>query len=371
MDVVNRELKEIPQFTRARRHRWARWEHGTVRKWENFGRARVEKKLKRVRLTSLPHFAVIDPCNYCQLRCPLCPTGISQLHNRHHMLSLAHFQKYFDPLAPYLFEVFLYNWGESLLNPHVYSMIDYAQKNNVGTNLSSNFMDVSLTNLLDSGLEYLVVSLDGTNQTTYGKYRINGDFDTVYENMAELIRKRNATGKRTPRVEWQFIVMRHNEHQMATAEQMARRAGVDLLRFIPVALQVLDQDRGRQAAEWFPRSFPGRKQAQQGIEQQMGQADKPGPCFYLYDTMTINPTGGVHPCCVVYKHDTEFGQFPENGSLRSFWNNDKYQSGRRLFSHREAENRVSVPCDACDLFTKHKSKAEEPTREVQQYVHHA
>jgi MoaA/NifB/PqqE/SkfB family radical SAM enzyme len=86
------------------------------------------------------------------------------------MLSLAHFKKYFDPFAPYLFEAYLHNWGESLLNKQVYSMIEHAQRQNVGTNLSSNLVRLDssdLDNIIDSGLEYLIVSLDGASQESY------------------------------------------------------------------------------------------------------------------------------------------------------------------------------------------------------------
>ena len=87
----------------------------------------------------------------------------------------------------------MHNWGESLLNKQVFEMIAYAQSRNVGTNLSTNFSETTSTDiegLLDSGLEYLVVSLDGTSAESYATYRIRGRFDNVVANLCELLRRR-------------------------------------------------------------------------------------------------------------------------------------------------------------------------------------
>jgi MoaA/NifB/PqqE/SkfB family radical SAM enzyme len=355
--LAQRYLKRVPQYTRNARHLWSVARHGTPRKLSNLARVEIERKLRRIELTGHPYLLIIDPCNYCNLRCPLCPTGTGTLERTQAMLSLDHFKQYFDPLADYLFEAYLHNWGESLLNKQVFSMIEYAQSRNVGTNLSSNFSETSssdLDGLLDAGLEYLIVSLDGTNAQSYSKYRVRGKFDRVIENMHELIRRRNARGRTTPRVEWQFIVMKQNEREVGIAEEMARKIGVDLLRFIPVGMPYDTCDRQAVKDEWYPMTLEGRAYSAD-VEQQFGQANKPSPCFYLYRTMVVNADGGVAPCCVVYKESTDFGRLP--GNVMSLWNNDHYQSGRALFSGRHARRTVPTVCDGCEIFAKHPSKA--------------
>jgi radical SAM protein with 4Fe4S-binding SPASM domain len=356
MTLAQKYLKRVPQYTRNARHLWSVARHGTPRKVANLIRVETERKRHRIRLKGRPYLLIIDPCNYCNLRCPLCPTGLGTLGRPQAMLSLEHFQQYFDPLADFLFEAYLHNWGESLLNKQVFSMIAYAQSRNVGTNLSSNLSDTSsddLDRLLDCGLEYLIVSLDGTSAASYSKYRVRGKFDCVVENLHELIRRRNARRLKTPRVEWQFIVMRQNEHEVRYAEEMARKIGVDLLRFIPVGMPYDTCDREAVAAEWYPITVEGREHSPD-IEQQFGQAHKPSPCFYLYRTMVVNPDGGVAPCCVVYKKESDFGQLPAD--VASLWNNDKYQSARALFSRDVAPNAVATICDGCEIFAKHALK---------------
>lgn len=354
MQLAHKYLKKIPQYTRNARHLQSVLKHGTPKKLVNLARAEIARKQRRIELNSYPYLLIIDPCNYCNLRCPLCPTGNGQLERKQAMLSLDHFRQYFDPLADYLFEAYLHNWGESLLNKNVFKMIEHAQQRNVGTNLSTNFSDTTsseLDALLDSGLEYLIVSLDGTSPETYVKYRVRGHYEKVVHNLGEIIRRRNQRRMKTPVIEWQFIVMRQNEHEIAQAEQLAKKLGVDLLRFIPVGLPCEAPNRKDLAEEWFPRTVQGRAYSPT-VEQQFGQADKPGPCFYLYRSMVVNPDGGVSPCCVVYRGETDFAQLPVSDAL-AMWNNDKYKSARALFSPHNAPLQVPTTCDGCDLFTKY------------------
>ncbi|TAK76247.1 MAG: radical SAM/SPASM domain-containing protein [Aquabacterium sp.] len=366
MSVAEKLLRKIPQYTRNSRHLRSVIQHGTPKKLANLAQVEWERMRKKVRVNSNPYLLIIDPCNYCNLRCPLCPTGLNDLGREQSMLSFEHFKHYFDPHAPYLFEAYLHNWGESMINKDVFKMIDYAQKKNVGTNLSSNLViaqSEDLDALLDSGLEYLVVSLDGATPDTYLKYRIRGDFDKVVENMSELIRRRNARGLKTPVVEWQYIVMKTNEHEIPMAEEMAKKIGVDLIRFIPVGMPFEFKNRKEVADIWYPDSVKGRVDSD-GSEQQFGQAGKPGPCFYLYRSMTVNPDGGVSPCCVVYRKNRDFAQLDHTQpiDLPGIWNNEKFQSARSLFSAEKIDKRRPTVCDACDIFAYHPTKVRPPRR---------
>lgn len=354
--LAERYLSQVPQYTRKSRHFNSVVKHGTPRKWANLLTVEIERKLRRVRVKGYPYILFIDPCNYCNLRCPLCATGKNDLGRKQAMLSFEHFKRYFDPFAPFLFEANMHNWGESLLNKEVYRMIEYVQSRNVGTNLSSNFVKLSsedLDSLLDCGLEYLIASVDGTSQETYSKYRVRGNFEVVMENISELLRRRNARRQKTPVIEWQFIVMRHNEHQIPEAERLAKKVGVDLLRFIPVGLPYDAPNRQELAAEWFPKELHGRTNSD-GTEQQFAQKDKPSPCFYLYRSFVINPDGGVSPCCIVPRQHTDFANLSglESFDVLEVYNNEFYQSGRALFGKRKSVGRVRTTCDGCDIFAR-------------------
>jgi MoaA/NifB/PqqE/SkfB family radical SAM enzyme len=359
MVLVERFLKKFPQHTRRMWHLWSVMKHGTPRKWANLSRVELERKRRRVELHGHPYILFIDPCNYCNLRCPLCPTGVDDLGRPQAMLSLAHFKKYFDPLAPYLFEAYLWNWGESLLNKQVYSMIEHAQRLNVGTNISTNLVKLDssdLDNIIDSGLEYLVVALDGASPESYIQYRVRGDYGRVIENLSELLRRRNARGKRTPFVEWQFLVMKQNQHEVQQAEVLSKKLGVDILRLARCDIPYEYQYRKDLAEAWLPTPVEGRVRSDDK-NRQFGQAAKPGPCFYLYRTMLVNPDGGVSPCCIVHGKNDDFADL--NGVAiepQKIWNNEKYRSARSLFSSQIVPDRQAIVCDNCDYFEKHVSK---------------
>jgi len=368
MSLADKLLQKVPQYTRNQRHLDSVLHHGTLRKWANLLRVELERKMRRIEVASRPYLLILDPCNYCNLRCPLCPTGVKQLGRDQSMLSFEHFRHYFDPHIPYLFEVYMHNWGESLINKEVYRMIEYAQRHNVGTNLSSNLVIVDsddIDHILDSGLEYLVVSLDGTSPETYSQYRVRGDYDKVIANLGELIRRRNQRGQKTPVIEWQYIVMKQNEHEIPEAEILAKKLGVDKLRFIPVGMPYEFKNRKEVADRWYPTGVSARVESSHE-EQQFGQADKPGPCFYLYRSMVINPDGGVSPCCVVYQQNRDFAQLPTDRPLDigAIWNNDHYLSARSLYSRRKPGSHQPTVCDGCDIFTKYRVSPSKPRRVI-------
>ncbi len=206
-----------------------------------------------------------------------------------------------------------------MLNKDVFKMIAHAQRENVGTNLSSNLVNTDsrdIDRLLDSGLEYLIVSLDGTTQENYQKYRVRGDIDRVRKNLEELLTKRARRNLKTPVVEWQFIVMKHNEHEIERGRAHVRRDGrrrdavhpggpaVRSAESQPAGCGVVSTKPWKAVSIATPSNRP------------FGQDGRPGPCYYLYRSMTINPDGGVSPCCIVYKQERDFANLNDGDQNR-------------------------------------------------------
>ena len=73
MPVAQDYLKRIPQYTRLGRHARAVIEHATPRKWFNLALIETERRLRRIDVKGRPYILFLDPCNYCNLRCPLSP----------------------------------------------------------------------------------------------------------------------------------------------------------------------------------------------------------------------------------------------------------------------------------------------------------
>ena len=353
MNRLEKWLMKTPQYTRHARHFRSVLDHGTPKKLWNLANVEMERKLKRVRLKSRPYILFLDPTNFCNLRCPLCPTGVNDLGRKQSMLALDNFKRYIDPHLPYLLEVNLHNWGESLLNKEVFDMIRYARDNNVGTNMSSNFSMATedhIDKLLDAGLEYLIISLDGTSQESYSQYRVRGDFERVVQNVRMLIEKRDALGLKHPFVEWQFIVMKQNEGEVEAAEKLAEDIGVDLLRFIHVGIPYDFPDKPELKEKWYPEEY-GKKKAEASKKK---DDFKPSPCFYLYRSMIVNSNGGVSPCCEVYQENRDFDSLEAHDEINigEIWNNEKYLAARAQFSPEKVSPTPALVCDDCTIFRK-------------------
>ena len=182
-----------------------------------------------------PYWLTVDPTNFCQLHCPFCPTGANRGVRTKSSMSLEHFKKFLDRVGPCVIHMDMMNWGESLLNKNLPDMIAHAKRYGIEVKLDANFNDVSeetIESLILSGLDVLSISIDGISQETYGKYRVGGRFEKVLANLEVLTRKRRELGRSAPHIIWQFLVFRHNEHEVGAVESFARARGVDQVSLV-------------------------------------------------------------------------------------------------------------------------------------------
>jgi radical SAM protein with 4Fe4S-binding SPASM domain len=358
--TLRRQLERLPQYRRRAKHLRSLLAHSTWRKLVNLALVESEWLLRRRVVRGRPYILFIDPTNVCNLRCPLCPTGTGEQGRRPGMLTYECFRQIIDRFAPFAYEVNLYNWGEPLLNKDIFRMIEYAREKNLMPAMSSNLNTVRATdieNLARSSLEYLTVSLDGTTPDVYAHYRRGGKLELVMDNLRKLVELRRTGGRKTPFIEWQFIVMKHNVHQLEDAKRLAREIGVDLLRFIPVGLPFEARDRAALRRDWYPDlGDPSERQA--GFQYQFLQTPARSACFYLYRSITINPDGRVSPCCIVYGEKNDFGHSLA-GSVDELWNNERYQSARALFATRGTPT-VDTICDRCHIFRQRAPRRRRP-----------
>jgi len=325
--------------------------YGTPKKLANMLLAEWEFRRQKTTLRCQPYYYIIDICNLCNLRCPLCPTGNTTIARPQAMLSLEQYKELFDKIKEYALVVSLYNHGEPMLNPEVFSIIEYTHRNRVGTNLSSNFnwpQPVEINDFIRSGLDYVTVSLDGVTQESYQQYRVRGDIAEVFDNLKRLVSAKKALKSKTPFVEWQFIVFKHNEHEVDEARKLASKLGVDLLRFISPGVPPEDMHDLELQEKWMPRNPLYWTRNPRLVEERGYVFDQ--TCFYLYRSMFIYPGGGVTPCCFAHAERQDFGNL-YNSDPAKIWNNQAYRSARMLFSRSApTEERIETICDKCTIF---------------------
>jgi MoaA/NifB/PqqE/SkfB family radical SAM enzyme len=297
-----------------------------------------------------PMKLIVEPANLCNLACPLCPTGRGISDRDKNLLDFDLFRKAIDPLAPFLYEVYLYNWGEPLLNGQLFEMIRYCAAKNIRTVVSTNltlFGSPMLEPLFASGLDTIIVSLDGASEEGYSSYRRGGDFKKVLSALGEIAAQKRRRNARYPRLVWQFIVFRHNQAEMLPAVEMARQIGVDEISFVaPFSpMEEMPYTSPWQKAVELRNYLPEDQRFNLLQPGSYRRPVKPLRCTYLWNQMAIRPDGGVAPCCGAYYKKDDFGSLCREG-IMEIWNNGNYRRARRAFRSQGAVSSGNI-CDSC------------------------
>ncbi len=267
----------------------------------------------------------IEPTTSCNLRCPQCPSGLREFTRDTGMLGPALNRKVIDELKSDLTYITYYFQGEPYLNPDFLDMVSYASANNIYTATSTNAHYLTPGNCkktIDSGLKRLIISLDGSTQETYKKYRIGGQLDKVLQGTKNLVEAKKKAGK-GPYIIWQFIVFGHNEHQIADMKKLAREYGVDKLAI--KTAQIYDFETNIDllpADEKYARYH--KKNGKTVIKNKLLNH-----CWRLWHNCVITWDGKVAPCCFDKDASHQFGDVSKN-SFREIWQSAQYNSFRLL-----------------------------------------
>ena len=311
-------------------------EFRTELKRENYDIAKKEEREKKIVLESMPYNVVIEPTNVCNLQCPLCSTGVDAKTRQKGILKLENFKKLIDQMKDYVLHLSLQNWGEATLVKELPEMIKYASDNKIFTRLSTNFSvkydNDFLDKLIKSGLGILVIDLDGTDQATYEKYRINGDLELVLENTRKAVKIKKDNSLKFPRIQTRMLIMKHNEHQIEQFRKISKELKVDEMEVGNI------QMNPNTAKQWLPKN-------QEFVYDTYIKERKVTPCHWPWSGMTINWDGGVSPCCIVDDEKSDFGDIFEQG-LKKLWNNEYYLSARSVFSKEKHDSKFTI-CNLC------------------------
>lgn len=309
-----------------------------MRAYANVGKLRLNMLLKREAITNYPVKAYIEPTLFCNLRCPACPTGLQLGLRPSSTMDMDLFKSAIDEMGNYLFVLQMYNWGEPLLHRQTPEMIRYAKDKKIeiirlSTNLSLNLTDDYIERLVQSGLTDLIVSLDGMTSETYSKYRVRGEFDLVRRNMMRIQQAKTRLGVTTPEVIWQFLVFKHNEHEIAQAQAEYREWGADKLAIFGAEMPAQGYDEG-----FEPSTIPEYSQYHPDHRNQLKlkRLKASGkPCSWLYGVFVLNPNGKVSPCCSVVNQGDDFAEYSSPNGFFAAWNSNRFKRARSLFSTRK------------------------------------
>ena len=160
-----------------------------------------------------PTVLQVEPTSRCNLRCPACPSTAG-LGRPRGDLDPALFSRVVADLDDALLLVLFWDWGEPFLNPQASEMIRRARDAGARVVASTNahaLADQALARrVVESGLDVLVVSVDGITQESYGRYRAGGSLASALAGLGNVVAEKRRLRSTTPLVNLRFIVMQHN-----------------------------------------------------------------------------------------------------------------------------------------------------------------
>ncbi len=279
---------------------------------------------------------MVEPTNICNLKCPMCPSGNGDMARPKGKLDLDNFRRLMDDVGDYIFLVQFWNQGEPFINKSFIDFVKYAKSKGVMTQTSTNghFVrdDEAADEVILSGLDQIIFSMDGTNQQTYEQYRVGGNYNLVLETLGRLSEAKKRHNSKTPFIELQFIVFKHNQNEIDEIIRLAKRFKVDHLSFKTAQVYSADQ-----AEEFLPDDTDMRRYSFDGDHLQL-KDDVPNWCKRLWMNSTVNWDGSVSPCCFDKDADHAFANiFTDGVSFRETWTNNKYMNFRRsVLKNRKA-----------------------------------
>jgi radical SAM protein with 4Fe4S-binding SPASM domain len=293
------------------------------------------------KITGLPISIAIEPTTSCNLRCPECPSGLRSFTRPTGMLQQALFEKVIDQLASSLSYLTFYFQGEPYLNPQFLAMVKYASAKGIYTATSTNahyLKDEIARQTVESKLDRLIISIDGTSQDTYEAYRIGGDLSKVVEGAKNVISWKRKLKSKTPHVIFQFLVVKPNEHQIPEVYKIAKAVGVDEVKL--KTAQIYDYKNGSPLIPLNKKYSRYRKQAD-GTYDIKNNLDN--HCWKMWHSCVITWDGKVIPCC--FDKDAHFvlGDLSRQ-TFTEIWFGEQYNKFRASLLRSRSEIDICKNC---------------------------
>jgi radical SAM protein with 4Fe4S-binding SPASM domain len=297
-------------------------------------------------IQGLPISISFEPTTSCNLRCPECPSGLRSFTRPTGMLTRSLFEKSIDQLADTLTYLTFYFQGEPYLHPSFLDMVRYASDRGIYTATSTNahyLKDDVARRTVESGLDRLIISIDGTTQDTYASYRVGGTLEKVVEGTQQVLAWKKKLRSKTPHVVFQFLVVKPNEHQIPEVYSLAHKLGVDQVAL--KTAQIYDYEQG---SPLIPTQDMYSRYRQNADGTYSVKNKLMNHCWKMWQGCVITWDGRVVPCCFDKDAHYVLGDLSKQ-SFREIWYGEAYKEFRAtlLKSRQEIEM-----CKNCTEGTK-------------------
>lgn len=295
----------------------------------------------QARQWGLPFSLSVEPTTACNLHCPECPSGLRSFTRPTGHLDMPLFQKIVDELSRHLLYLNFYFQGEPFIHKELEDMIAYAVKKGIYTSSSTNahfLNEARAEKTVRSGLNRLIISIDGSTQEIYEQYRRGGQLKRVIEGTKNLVKAREKLHSHTPYIIFQFLIVRPNEHQIGEIRALAKELGVDEVKL--KTAQIYDFENGdpliplNSKYSRYARQADGRYKIKNPLHNQ---------CWKLWHSAVITWDGRVLPCCFDKDASYEMGNIKER-AFADIWRGKAYRDFRKRLLQGRKEIDICRNC---------------------------
>ena len=301
---------------------------------------------RRLRPWSWPINMMIELTNYCNLQCPVCPTGNGQLERRPQAMELDLFERLMNEVGPYLTTAALFCWGEPLIHPRLSDVLRIASRHRVPVRLSTNGQNLGDTRvihaLLDHPPAYVTIAIDGLTEETNSLYRVGADLQSARKGVQALAEAKRRKGTDLPVLHMRFIAMKHNQHEIPQVRAFAAQHRFDLLTLR--SLSIIDGPEGAHR-ELVPDKQELRAYAYEGNER-VSRSDF--ICQQPFIFPTVFADGTVVPCEQDFNGTASFGRLSEGVSFQDIWFGKRARKIRKAIRDAPESFRFCTNCPFAD-----------------------
>jgi MoaA/NifB/PqqE/SkfB family radical SAM enzyme len=267
----------------------------------------------------MPIHLHIELTNYCELRCPVCPTGTGIMERPTRAMDPELLKRLMEEAGPYLLTASLWGWGEPLLHPQLSRVLQIMGGHRVATFLSTNgqslLNDGVVQALVDFPPTHLIVAIDGLTDDTNAMYRVGARLEPVLEGVQRLKEMKRQRSQLLPLLHMRYIVMRHNQHEIPRLEGFAREHGFDLLTVRTLSI-IDEKPEDSRHGEYIPESGEFRAYSYENGAR-IRRNDR--VCFYPFWFPAVCADGTVTACEQDYNATEPMGALDEGVSFRDIW----------------------------------------------------
>ena len=296
---------------------------------------------KKAKIKGVPCSLTLETSTACNLSCPECPTGTAQLTRPIGVITERLYNSTVDQTEKYLMNLNLYFQGEPFLNPKFCKLLSYAHEQNIYTSCSTNghfLTEPFAKRVIESGIDRLIISIDGTDQESYSRYRHGGDFETVVNGVKNIVEAKKNLNASNPLVIIQFLVFKTNEHLIDEMKTLARKLGADVLELKTARFNKFEQ--GNPLMPVNENYCRYKKQADGSYSLKKTLKNK---CFRMWTSSVITWDGTVVPCCFDKDAENSLGTLTTK-TFKEIWKSEKYDTYRNQILNNRTQIEICRNC---------------------------